>query len=122
MARETSGRKSKRSRRGTSQAPLDRTKRTRHIGDIIAELVTRRGFGRVDETEELDQAWSEAIGAPGNQYTRVGRLSGRTLEVLVEHAVLVQELTYHQQTLLDRLARLLPERRIETLKFRVVKK
>lgn len=125
MARETGSRKSRRTRRAGptgSNAPLDRTKRTRKIGDIVAELITRRGLGRVDETEELEQAWREAIGSPGDGYTRVGRLNGRTLEILVDHAILVQELNYHMQTLLDRLAKSLPERKIETLKFRVVKK
>jgi predicted nucleic acid-binding Zn ribbon protein len=89
------------------------------IGDVLAELMARRGYARVQSAAAFDAAWREAAGPLAAHYTRVGRLQRGTLEVLVANSTLVQELGFQKRTLLKSLARLLPDASIEDLRFRV---
>ena len=94
------------------------------IGDILAELMARRGYARVQTAVAFDDAWREAtealaIGPLVAEHTRVGALRRGTLEVLVGNSLLVQELGYEKPTILKRLAELLPDERIENIRFRV---
>lgn len=67
-------------------------------------------------------AWQDAVGPVvprAAESTRVGPLRRATLEVIVANSTLVQELVFQKPTLLKALARLLPDERIENLRFRV---
>jgi predicted nucleic acid-binding Zn ribbon protein len=88
------------------------------IGDVLAELMARRGFARVQSGAALETAWKQAAGrfAP---HTRVGAVRRGKLEVTVSHSVLVQELTFCKTALLDELKKLLPDEKIGDLRFRV---
>ncbi len=81
--------------------------------------MARRGYGRVQSAANYDAAWREAAGPLAAKYTRPGLLRRGTLEVVVAHSALVQELGFQKRTLLDSLARLLPDEGIENLRFRV---
>jgi predicted nucleic acid-binding Zn ribbon protein len=89
------------------------------IGNILSELMARRGYARVQSAAEYDAAWSEAAGPLAAQYSRVGGLRRGRLEVVVANSTLVQELVFQKPALLKDLARLLPEQGIEDLRFRV---
>ncbi len=89
------------------------------IGDVLSELMARRGYGRVQSAANYDAAWREAAGPLAAKYTRPGLLRRGTLEVVVAHSALVQELGFQKRMLLDSLARLLPDEGIENLRFRV---
>ena len=89
------------------------------IGDVLAELMARRGFARVQSAAEYDGAWREAAGPLIAQYSRVGQLRRGTLEVIVANSTLVQELGFQKEALLKTLTELLPDEGIEQLKFRV---
>ena len=89
------------------------------IGDILADLMARRGFGRLQAAEILAKAWKEAAGPLAAEYTRVGTLRRGTLEVTVQNSTLVQELAFQKPSLLKTLARLLPDEQIKNIRFRV---
>jgi predicted nucleic acid-binding Zn ribbon protein len=89
------------------------------IGQILSELMVRQGYARVQSARAYETAWREAAGELAARYTRVGRLRRGTLEVIVTNSTLVQELTFQKPTLLKLLARLLPDERLEDLRFRV---
>ena len=89
------------------------------IGNILSELLARRGYARVQGAAEYDAAWGEAAGPLAAQYSRVGGLRRGKLEVVVANSTLVQELVFQKPALLKALARLLPEQGIEDLRFRV---
>ena len=91
------------------------------IGNVLSELMSRRGFARVQSASAYDDAWREAAGPLIAAYTRVGTLRRGTLEVMVANSTLVQELGFQKQTLLKSLAGLLPDEGIENLRFRVGK-
>lgn len=67
----------------------------------------------------LEGAWVDAIGPKLVGYTRLGSLRRGVLEVLVENAVVLQELShFHKRGLLERLRARLPGVTLTDLRFR----
>ena len=89
------------------------------IGNVLSELMSRRGYARVQSAAACDDAWREAAGPLVAKYTRVGLLRRGTLEVVVANSTLIQELGFQKRMLLRKLAALLPDEGIENLRFRV---
>ena len=89
------------------------------IAAIMSELITRRGYARVQATASYDDAWREAAGELAAKYTRVSQVRRGSLEVIVANSTLVQELTFQKRAILKQLAKLLPEEKIVDLRFRV---
>lgn len=89
------------------------------IGDVVSELLLRRGLARVQGAEALEQAWNEAAGPLAAQYTRVGGVRRGKLEVVVANSILIQELTFQKPELIKSLQRLLPDEKIADVRFRV---
>jgi predicted nucleic acid-binding Zn ribbon protein len=89
------------------------------LRDILGRLLVARGWSRRNERLRLEMAWKEAIGEPGAKHTRVGGLRREVLEILVDNAVLLQELAHFQKRSLLRLLReRLPGMPIKELRFR----
>jgi predicted nucleic acid-binding Zn ribbon protein len=88
------------------------------IGNILSELMARRGFARVQSTEALETAWRQAAGPLAAAYTRVGTIRRGVLEVVVANSTLVQELGFQKQEILTALQQLLPDENIKCLRFR----
>ena len=91
------------------------------IGDILAQLLAKRGYARVQSQSLLETAWQEAAGSFVAQHTRVGSLKRGSLEVLVANSTLVQELGFQKQAILAKLHQLLPDQPITNLRFKVGK-
>ncbi len=91
------------------------------IGNVLSELMARRGFARVQSAANYEAAWREAAGPLAAQYTRPGQLRRGTLEVVVANSILVQELGFQKVLLLETLGRLLPDEGIKNIRFRVGK-
>jgi len=89
------------------------------IGDVLVQLMARRGFAGVRRAATCEEAWRRAAGELAAEYTRVGAVRRGTLEVLVANSTLLQELTFQKQALLEALGQLLPDERIRDLRFRV---
>ena len=89
------------------------------IGDILAQLMARRGFARVRSAEAFQRAWETAAGEMLSRYTRPGAVRRGKLEVTVANSTLVQELSFQKSALLKSLAELLPDENIRDLQFRV---
>jgi len=89
------------------------------IGEILSELMARRGFARQRTASALEEAWREAAGEMAAGYTRVGNLRRGKLEVTVANSALVQEFSFQKKALLESLKSLIPEATIQDLRFRV---
>jgi len=94
-------------------------RRPKQIGNILSELMARRGFARVQSASAYESAWKEAAGPLVSKYTRIGGLRRGTLEIMAANSTIVQELMFQKKTLLSTLARLLPDEGIEDVRFRV---
>jgi len=101
------------------EARRSAARRPKRIGDVVAQLITARGYGRCEADERLVAAWAAAAGASLAKASRVGKLRRGTLEVTVANSTAMQEFTFERERILAELARSMPEANIRGLKFRV---
>ena len=89
------------------------------IGEVVAQLLAKRGYARVQAVAAFDQAWREAVGERFAAQTRCGHVRRGVLEVFAANSAIVQELTFTKTSLLQRLTSLAPDQKIKDLKFKV---
>jgi predicted nucleic acid-binding Zn ribbon protein len=89
------------------------------LGEILSRLFAARGWGRRQGRLHLEKAWAEAAGPEFAAHTRPAALRRGVLEVVVDNAVLLQELAhFHKRRLLEQLRRQLPGTPLTDLRFR----
>ncbi len=88
------------------------------IGDIVAGLLARKGYARVQSASACEDAWKEAAGKLA-AHSRPGLVKRGVLEVMVRNSAALQELTFQKKKLLKRLQEKLPDEKITDLRFRV---
>jgi predicted nucleic acid-binding Zn ribbon protein len=89
------------------------------MSSVMAELMARSGFARVQSTTALEAAWQGAAGTLVGPHSRAGAIRRGKLEVTVTSSTLAQELTFQKATLLEALRKSLPNETIRDLRFRV---
>jgi predicted nucleic acid-binding Zn ribbon protein len=94
-------------------------RKPKSIGNILAQLITARGYGRIQADANFAEAWQTAIGPALAKYTLPGRLRRGVLEITVGNSMTIQELTFQKQQVLAKLQTQLPDAKIRDLKFRV---
>ena len=89
------------------------------LGEILSRLFAARGWGRRQGRLHLEKAWAQAVGPEVAAHTRPASLHRGVLEVIVDNAVLLQELAhFHKRRLLEQLRRQLPGTPLIDLRFR----
>ena len=88
------------------------------IGDVITDLMARRGYAQEAAHEECRRAWQETAGNL-QKFSRATEVRRGVLQVLVSNSVVMQELTFRKQELVDAMALALPNHRIRDIRFRV---
>src|SRR5258708_532657 len=63
------------------------------LGEILTRLFTARGWGNKQDRLRLEETWCTVVGTQTAGHTRVGSLRRGVLEVIVDSAVLLQELS-----------------------------
>jgi predicted nucleic acid-binding Zn ribbon protein len=91
----------------------------RRIGDIMSELLARRGYAREQSADRYSNAWRQAAGEPLASCSRATQVRRGVLEVWVSDSTMVQEIGFQKAALLGRLAESLPEEKIRDLKLRL---
>ena len=89
------------------------------IGNIVADILARKGLGRHEATIELDKVWAKIVEKPLAEITRCGRIRRQQLEVVVENSTAMQELTFRKQELIELLNREIPQQKLKDIRFRV---
>src|SRR5262245_59975113 len=89
------------------------------IANVLAQLITARGYGRVQADANLHIAWQKAAGETIAKFTRPGRLRRGTLEVTATNSAIVQELTFQKQQILTQLNTELPDARVRDIRYRI---
>ena len=89
------------------------------IGELVSELLTRRGLGRKLATENQAVAWREAVGDELAEISRPGPVRRGVMEITVAHPALVQELTFEKAEILQRIQQTWARGEIRDLRFRV---
>jgi len=106
-------------RRRASHQRWFNARRPKQIGNVIAQLVQRKGYAQVRAAGERDTAWQEIAGEQFAPSTRVAGIRRGVFEVLVANSLMMQELTFRKEALLAGLQEKLPEAGIKQLRFRL---
>jgi hypothetical protein len=92
----------------------------RALSDILGELFTVRGYGRLRALGELEEVWNSAVGEPHCRQTRLGEVRRGVLTVTVAHPTLLEELAAFRKTeLLEALRSGAQATTIHDIRFRV---
>jgi predicted nucleic acid-binding Zn ribbon protein len=94
-------------------------RKPKKIADVLAQLITARGYGRIQADSNLVAAWQQAAGLTIAKYTRPGRIRRGTLEVTASNSTIIQELTFQKQQILAQLQSEMPDASIRDVRFRV---
>jgi predicted nucleic acid-binding Zn ribbon protein len=116
------------SRKSESYSRWFRARQPKKIGNVVAQLMQRRGIAQIENSRQLEDAWYSVIGYSviGNSVigdftktTRVGAIRRGTLEVWVVSSLMMQELTFQKQRLLQDMQQAYPAGKIKKIRFRV---
>src|SRR5271166_5140393 len=92
----------------------------RPLSEILGELFTIRGYGRLRALSELEEVWNTAVGEPHCHQTRVGEVRRGVLNVTVAHPALLEELAaFRKPELLQALRTGASGTPIHDIRFRV---
>jgi len=92
----------------------------RPLSEILGELFTVRGYGRLRARQELEDAWNTAVGEPNCRQTQLGEVRRGVLNVTVAHSTLLEELAgFRRPALLAVLRASAPATTIRDIRFRV---
>jgi predicted nucleic acid-binding Zn ribbon protein len=100
--------------------PIPNRRGPRALSDILAELFTARGYGRILARRELEDAWNAAVGEPLCRQTQLGEVRRGVLNVTVSHPALLEELAaFRKPELLAALRSGAPATMVHDIRFRV---
>lgn len=88
------------------------------MGEVINQLMARRGYGQIKSTEEIRSLWKQITGPLGEQCLP-GNVRRGVLEVFVRNSTVLQELTFRKKQILTQIQKTLPSQSITDLKFRI---
>jgi hypothetical protein len=92
----------------------------RVLSEVLGELFTVRGYGRLEALNELERAWNSAVGEPYCHQTRVGELRRGVLSVIVAHPTLLEELAaFRKAEILEALRATTVGTAIADIRFRI---
>jgi predicted nucleic acid-binding Zn ribbon protein len=94
-------------------------RKPKKIADVVAQVVTARGYGRAQSLDNFAAAWHQAAGSTLARFSRPGQLKRGVLAVMVTNSTMVQELGFQKQAILAQLKTILPDANIRDLRFRV---
>jgi predicted nucleic acid-binding Zn ribbon protein len=89
------------------------------VGEVIAQLIQRKGYATVRAAGQFNEAWAAAAGERFAAATEVGALRRGVLEVVAANSLVMQELTFEKDRILAALQSALPDATIKQLRFRV---
>ena len=87
--------------------------------EALNQLMARSGYGQTQSNQQREQVWQQAVGQPLASHSRAVRLSRGVLTVLVSNSAIMQELTFQQQQLVEKIKELNSDLKVRSIRFRV---
>ncbi len=89
------------------------------IGNVVAEIMARRGLGRDRVAANKRDIWRQAVGDSVAALTQCGEMRGGRLEIMVANSMLIQELTFRKAEIIAALNKNISGGNIQDIRFRV---
>jgi predicted nucleic acid-binding Zn ribbon protein len=100
------------------QAAKTRQVGPRKLGAVVTQLLSRRGYGQLEASDQVMDAWQNVSGNLGKQ-SCPGNIRRGVLDVTVKNSAVLQELSFRKQQLLRELKQHIPDAKIRDIHFRV---
>ena len=94
-------------------------RRPKRARDVINTLMARKGYNQIEANEDLQLAWESVIDPRMMGKTRATKIKAGKLEVVVNSALLNQELTFNKSNLLAKIKDSPIGNRIKDIRFRI---
>ena len=91
----------------------------RKIGDVLANVLARRGYAQQETAKELETAWMTVAGVLLAKRSRAAQVKRGVFEVIVRDSATMQELTFKKKQLFRQLADRVPNLKLKDLRFRL---
>ncbi|MEX2174496.1 MAG: DUF721 domain-containing protein [Pirellulaceae bacterium] len=91
----------------------------KNLGDVMSQLLAKRGYAQVQAAASCEGAWRTAVGVKLSPHTRPGNVQRGVLQVTVRNSSILQELAFVKAKVVKQLAALAPEHKIKDVKFRL---
>lgn len=95
------------------------SRRPKQMGNVVAQLMARKGYGQEKSNAELSTAWQNIVGERFKNQTSVGTIRRGVLEVIVGNSLLNQRLEFEKKRLLTELNNRLPQIKLKNIRFRI---
>lgn len=92
--------------------------KVRKIGNLVGQLISRRGYASVMSNGELRGSIQTAVGPSLAESFQVGNLRAGVLHLLIADSVSLQEFNFRKRAILKQLQIDVPDR-VKDLRFRV---
>ena len=88
------------------------------MGDVVNDLIARRGYLQSKTAEVLKNTWQQIVGPQLARNTEVGNVRRNVLDVFAKNSVVMQELSFQKVKILKRLQATDCGSKIRDLRFR----
>ena len=105
--------------RRTGKRDGDRTRGPRKLSDVIADVISRRGYARTMTDSVYMSAWQLATDDILSAASRPGDVRKGVLNITVKNSSVMQELTFQKKKILKVLNQQITDQAIVDLRFRV---
>ena len=93
--------------------------RIRRIGTLVDQVLARRGYVDTLANDQIMKSLTAEIGPVMAAECQIGKLRAGTLQIFVTDSVMMQELNFRKRQILKRIARDLPQSRIDDIRLKV---
>ena len=113
----------KKSAKKSAKEPPKKTP-PKKIGDVITDLMAQRGYAQIASTAELRKWWTDALSGDSGpsklgKFSLPRELKRGVLHVMVSNSVVMQELAFRKQELIQALNQAKPEQQIKDIRYRL---
>jgi predicted nucleic acid-binding Zn ribbon protein len=96
-----------------------RIRQPARMAEVVSRLMSKRGYGRVLASDDLNAAWRRVVDPRFADDTRAAQVKRGVLEVIVANSSMLHELTFDKKRLLARMQAEAPDQKIKDLRLKV---
>ncbi|MCX8092647.1 MAG: DUF721 domain-containing protein [Candidatus Goldbacteria bacterium] len=90
-----------------------------HIKDIIEKLIKKTKFKELNETNFILENWEEIVGKDIADNTFPVKLYKHTLFINVKNSVIMEEMIYKKNELIEKINSVFKEKKIKNIIFKI---
>ncbi|MCC9600867.1 DUF721 domain-containing protein [Stieleria sp. JC731] len=94
-------------------------KNVQRIGNLVSQLMSRRGYAQSAANDQFLSAFAEVAGEGIANEITIGKLNRGVLKVFAGDSVTVQELTFQKRAILKRIQTSMPQAKVTDIRFGV---